>query len=96
MVLCEVTPRNAVTLCSCSEKIKHIHPKTTVACDMSGNRIEFPSQKLDPETILEHREDSETGMAYSVDFPAPLAPTMAIRESKPMSKYTFFRISLSG
>ena len=34
--------------------------------------------------------------AHSVDFPAPLAPTTAIRDSKPMSKSMSFRISLSG
>lgn len=33
---------------------------------------------------------------YSVDFPAPLAPTIAILESRPMSKLTPLRRILSG
>jgi len=33
---------------------------------------------------------------YSVDFPAPLAPTMAIRESSPTSMLMSLRRSLSG
>jgi hypothetical protein len=34
--------------------------------------------------------------AYSVDFPAPFAPTIAILDSSPTSKFTFFKMILSG
>lgn len=33
---------------------------------------------------------------YTVDFPAPLAPTIAILESSPTSKFTFLRSVFSG
>jgi len=37
-----------------------------------------------------------TRRTYSVDFPAPFAPTIAILDSSPTSKFTFFNMILSG
>lgn len=79
-------------------KLLDVHPEPPIAYHMSPERLQFTGQELDP------AEGGDEGSAnaqqfdatYTVDFPAPLAPTIAMRESKPTSRLTPFKRILSG
>lgn len=75
------------------------HAKAPITVDMSRQRSQLSRQNLNSE---EHQSTTkQTNMStrvttYSVDLPAPLAPTIAILESRPTSILMPLRMSLSG
>jgi hypothetical protein len=75
-----------------------IHAEPSVSIDLSTLGAQFTSQYLDPTSLFIRGQTQihEQLSTHSVDFPAPLAPTIAIRESSPISKLTFFKICFSG
>jgi hypothetical protein len=75
----------------------HLHSQTTIAIHITCLRIEFSRENfnsVDLKNTTQHLSASVSKLAvtHSVDFPAPLAPTMAMRESRPTSILTFLRI----
>ena len=75
------------------ESLMNLHTQPSVSVDKASLWIEFPGEYFDPEfeqVSLEFKRVHE--VTDNVDFPAPFAPTMAIRESKPTSMFTFLRM----
>lgn len=75
------------------------HAKAPITVDMSRHGSQLSRQNLNPEE--RHSTTKQTNIStqmatYSVDLPAPLAPTIAILESRPTSILTPLRMSLSG
>lgn len=73
-----------------------LHSQPSVSVDKASLWIEFPSEYFDPE--FEQVSPNLKGayeVTNNVDFPVPFAPTMAIRESKPTSMFTFLRMIFS-
>jgi hypothetical protein len=79
--------------------IVHKHSQSAVTINLAQLRVQFTRQDLDPlpfpVIIVFPNILSEGGGTYRVDLPAPLAPTMAILESRLTSMLTFLRMILS-
>lgn len=98
---CEKYPleQNIQTCASVVHSTSDSHAKAPITVDMSRQRSQLSRQNLNPE---EHQSTTkQTNMStrvttYSVDLPAPLAPTIAILESRPTSILMPLRMSLSG
>lgn len=81
------------------QKLSYAHAKSSILADMSAHGLELACQEFDARrrklrsVVAKWPEQDST---HSVDFPAPLGPTTAIRESRPTSILMSFSKILSG
>lgn len=76
-----------------------VHPEPAILADMARDWFELPGEQFD--SMVQHIQYKTSPLrlyacSHSVDFPAPLGPTTAIRESRPTSMLTPLRRILSG